>query len=73
MRSECFHNKELSYPQAKRAPTEKSCAGCRSYKGFKEQRGLATSGFWEDGAVAVMGAHKVQAFQGSEVTQKVDI
>lgn len=71
MRAEGFHNKELSYPKAKRAPTEKICAGRRRYTGFKEQRELATSGLWEDRAVAVMGAHKVQAFQGSEVTQKV--
>lgn len=27
-----------------------------SYKGFKEQKELATSGFWEDGAFEVMGS-----------------
>ena len=44
-------------------------AGHRQHQGFTEQRELPISGFGEDGALAMTGAHEVQASQGSEMAE----
>lgn len=64
-----FHNEELSHSKAKRALLGSIGTGHRQHQGFTEQRELPISGFGEDGALAMMVAHEVQASQGSEMAE----